>query len=499
MNSTGIDLDGESVNIAILDKNKNLIDVKNFDVKDINGSNNVNLFYIKNPKKNSITTGMDIQDVLIKNFPYEVKTFFSIKKIIKFQKKFITNIDSSKTINVPLIVKEFSIIKFFITTKELLKKHLNRLKHLNIDPDFITCSGMSLCRFATHFYNKTKDAFLVHLGQNKTLCVFMKNNIPEKTFYIKTGKKSFSSETLENKKNQTSVDVLSIKHSTNLYEKLTELKKEIKKTFIYFTNKKEDKYPLILTGNIENLINLDKFLENENTTMCLCSEKIKQNPKLNLFAISIGLALNLFSKDSKNVQFRKDGFTSNKKLIRIGKKILSFCFFVFFTINILYFISSSSIKTKEKLLHEHLINLKNFEKKELNKKNIISIKNLYDDLNDYEKILLKQTKDFPYSLKVPNVRQTLSWLNNDDLLQEAEIISFNYELQKYPNMLNRTDPYIAKIELEFKTKTPSIARNFYDLLIRGEGLANPKEEITWDVGHDCYKTSFYLKTLNTKI
>ncbi len=39
-------------------------------------------------------------------------------------------------------------------------------------------------------------------------------------------------------------------------------------------------------------------------------------------------------------------------------------------------------------MHENLIQLQTFEKKELNKEDKISITNLYEDINEYEKKLL---------------------------------------------------------------------------------------------------------------
>lgn len=498
MHSIGIDLDGETINVAILNKNKDLIDIKCFDINELNGSKNVNPFYTTS-KKTFITTGLELQDVLIKTTPFDVKKIFFIKKALKFQREFITTIDPSRTISVPLYLKHSSTLKFFITTKELLNKHLNRLRHLDIDPDFITCTGIALCSFAAYFFKNTKNAFLIHIGQNKTSCIFMKDNIPEKTFNIKTGSKKLKSDYSEYKKSKNSqLDVLSLNHDSKLYETLTDLKESIKKAFISFTNDQENKYPLILTGDFEVFTNLDKFLLNEKISTTLFNEKLDQKPKTKTYAISIGLALSLLTKDSNIVQFRKDEFTSNKTFIAIGKKFFFFGLFTIFILCLSYFTFSHLLKKKEKVLHENLFNLKKLEVETLNKNNKTTIKNFRQDLDEYEKKLLKEAKEFPYFVKIPNITETLSWLNNHEYLQNTEITSFNYELQKYPNIYAKTDPYTAKIELEFKTKIPAIARSFYDSLTKGEGLADPKEEITWEVGNDYYKTSFYLKRSNPR-
>jgi hypothetical protein len=492
VNFIGIDLDGDLVNVAAFNKSKDLIHTKSLDINELQLSN-VKLLYIS--KKTLIISCLDVQDILIKNTSFEIKKSFFTKKAIKFQKDLITTIDPSKSICISLYLKDSSKLKFFITTKELLKTHLNRLKNINIDPDYVICSAIALCRFANHYHKNVKNAFLVHISQNKTSCIFMKDNMPEKTSHIKIGLKRLNSDYFENKKpKKTPINVQSLPKTNKLYITLLTLKKEIEKTFISFVNKEKTKYPLILTGNIDSYINLYNFLLNEKTTAIISDDfLLEQAPQKKAFAISIGLALSLFTKEANKLQFRVEEFTPNKTLINLGKKIFFLCFFTIVTFCLVHLISTHTLKQKENLLKNKIIDLEKLENTQLNKKNKIIVKNLYDDLDEYEKKLLKETKKFPYFLKVPNVTETLSWLNNHEYLQNAEVISFNYELEKHPNIYSKSEPYIAKIEIEFKTKIPAIARSFYDSLIKGEGLVNPNETINWEVGNNYYKTSFYLK------
>lgn len=486
MQSVGIDLDGEILNISILNKKKEFNN-KSFNIKDINFSCDVNPLYI--PSKSFITSGLEMHDILIKNIPLEIKKRFAISKAIKFQNEFITIIDPEKSINIPLMLKDQSILKFFVTTKELLKKHLCLLNNLNIDPDYVSCPGLALCRWASYFFH-IKNAFLVHIGQNSTSCVLMKNNYPEKIFSIKIGYKNL----INDNSHLSSIDVLTLKHTSKLFESLNDLKKEITKTFVFFTNNSEEKYPVLLTGNVTEFQNLDKFLGNEKTTTFLSSENLETNSNIRKYAISIGLALNIFAKDSM-VQFRSKEFTSNKTLIDYGKTTFYFSIIFIILLGIFYSNFSFVLKNKEKKIYKNLIELEKLEQNEFNDNDFIISRNFYEDFDNYEKKLIKETKEFPYFLKAPNVTKTLSWLNNHKFLKEAEILSCNYELQKYPNINEKKEPYLVKVELEFKTTAPSIARSFYDSLMKGEGLVDPKEEITWEVLNDHYKTSFYLKNL----
>ncbi|EKD28044.1 MAG: hypothetical protein ACD_79C00456G0004, partial [uncultured bacterium] len=326
-------------------------------------------------------------------------------------------------------------------------------------------------------------------------CVLMKNRLPEKMHSIKMGTNDLQFSVLDKRKNNQVFDVLTIKHNTKAHEILTQLKNEILKTFISFT---KDKYPILITGNVENFINLDKFIENEKTTHLLSDEKLEENKKIKSQAISIGLALTMFSNESEIVQFRNQEFAGSKKIFEFGKKIFNFCSIILFILIAFYTISSWIIARKETLLCKNLQQICELENKELNKDENIHISNPYYAIDKYEKKLLKETKDFPYFLKTTNVSKSLSWINNHEQLKAAEILYFNYDLEKYPNVTEKKEPYIVKVELEFKTKTPAIARCFYDSLTKGEGLVDPGDEITWEVLNDHYKTSFYLKSDNPK-
>jgi len=499
MQAVGIDLDGETINLAILDDNKDLIDVKSFNSKALNGSKDVKPLYTSSKEKTLVSTGLDLQDVLIKNVPFSVKKSFFLKKAVSFQNDLITTIDPAKTISVPTYIKDRSILKFFITTKELLTKHLSRFSHLSIDPDFVTCQSVALCRFSNHYFNNNKTALLVHIGQNKTSCVFMKDSTAEKTFNIKIGSSKLKSAYLEDKRSKGShIDVLTLSKTSKLKTILQELREAIENAFISFVNKEEKKHPLLLTGDIQNYSNLAEFIQNDKVSSILNNEELETNPVLKSFAISFGLALNILSNDKHTIQFRKDEFTPVKTLKALGKKVLFFSIFSIICLSLIYLSSSYFLNNKEKELHSKLIELDNFENKLLDGGKILSHKDFYSDLDIYEKNQSKQMRAFPFFLKTPNVSQTISWINNHKYLQGSEIINFSYSLEKYPSIFSKNEPYLAKVEVEFKTKIPAIARGFYDSLMKGDGLVNNKEEITWDVGNDCYKTSFYLKCQKPK-
>ncbi|NGX35800.1 MAG: hypothetical protein K1000chlam1_00633 [Candidatus Anoxychlamydiales bacterium] len=494
MQAVGIEIDGERINLAILNKKKDLIKLKSLDASKINPIKNVKPFYIFGKKNVLISTGLDTQDVLIKNTSFNVKKSFFLKRAIKFQKESITTIDPSKTITEAIYLKDLSKLKFFITTKELLKKHLYRLKKLKIDPDQVTSVSSALCRFASHYFKDIKNAYLVHISESKTSCIFMKDNMAEKSSIIKIGLNKLKQVVFENKKNSNSkIDVLENAKKGELQNILNELKQEIERAFSSFIKNDKDKYPMLITGDIDSFLNLDSFLQNKKTSEILQSSVLEENGHLKSQAISIGLALNLLAKDRLYPQFRKSEFTPAKKLKTIGRKITFLCFFSIIFSYFLYLGSNYFIGKTQDQLHEKLNFLKKFENGFFTTDKPLITDNFYTDLKKYEKTLVNETKEFPYFLKVLNVTQTLYWLNNNEHLKDGEIISFDYKLDKYPNIFAKRDPYQAIVEIVFKTDKPSFARSFYDSLTQGETIADEKQTISWDVQDDSYKTQFYLK------
>lgn len=74
-----------------------------------------------------------------------------------------------------------------------------------------------------------------------------------------------------------------------------------------------------------------------------------------------------------------------------------------------------------------------------------------------------------------------------------QIESFNYTLIKRPEPSKKQEKYQVKVELEFSSPTPKMAREFHDALISPNDFVDPKGEIKWNSNKDRYRTSFFLK------
>ena len=74
-----------------------------------------------------------------------------------------------------------------------------------------------------------------------------------------------------------------------------------------------------------------------------------------------------------------------------------------------------------------------------------------------------------------------------------EILSLRYQLLKFPKLDASQEPYQAKVEIEFKVKSPLNARKFHEALLKGDERVDPSLEVNWEALNDLYRVSFYLK------
>jgi len=56
------------------------------------------------------------------------------------------------------------------------------------------------------------------------------------------------------------------------------------------------------------------------------------------------------------------------------------------------------------------------------------------------------------------------------------------------------ESYQAKVELEFKASTPTLAREFHESLLKDDSFVNTSQEVTWNASKNLYNASFYLRS-----
>lgn len=241
------------------------------------------------------------------------------------------------------------------------------------------------------------------------------------------------------------------------------------------------------------------------------------------FAIPIGLALTV-QPEGLAINFRRQEYAYATPWRRFKKP-----FFTFFLLSLaltasLYFFSSSYLKSKEDALKNQFLNLLS-----LTQKPYTEFETLYEqkfsykgkeegitpikDLNaeaisarvDFLENGIKSMPDtFPLLPNTPLVSDVLVWISTHPKLVCKEdfgagecphftIDTFNYSLVKRPEITKKSEKYQVKIDLEFGTSSPRLAREFHDALITPNDFVDPKGEIKWTATKGKYRTSFYLK------
>jgi hypothetical protein len=491
MNTIGLDFEAQIINIAVFDENQKLIKTLSMDLD--SPKNNVNeLYNILDSEKNNISTSLNSKYVLIKNFNLDIKNKLFLKKAIKTQKESITFLDEENSLVLEKYYKDKSLIQFFITTKDFFKKHLSKLSHINVDPDHVTFSSLSLFRFSKSYLKDINDLVIINLGSCSTTIAFIEEGILKSSNSIKIGIKKLKSALLDNNKSKN-IDQIDV--STLLKNELDDLKKEIETSLSYFyQNKNTENISLFFTGFINELNNFENYLKPKNFSIIDVDKKILEKQKdIKKYALAIGSAIDLQKNDIYSTQFRIDEFLSNKYIKTLAKSSIFSFFIILFLSFGFYFFSNKILSSKEKKLFS-LVN--DFEKKDLLEmdKTITIDENIpvYEKIDLLDSKIKNESKSFPYYLNTLNVSTFLKYLNTLDT-GEIEIKKIKYDLEKFPNLSNKNEPYITKIELEFLSSDISIARDFHLKLLNDKKFIETSKDINFDILNDMYKLTFYLK------
>jgi hypothetical protein len=125
---------------------------------------------------------------------------------------------------------------------------------------------------------------------------------------------------------------------------------------------------------------------------------------------------------------------------------------------------------------------------------------LQEGLQAWESSLKGNPQTFALVPNVPRVSDLLSYLSTHpglvtaegELKEGVECERVHYSLTKYPKVGDLSSPYVAKVELEVSMGVAQVAREFHELLLKGDVLVNGKKEVAWQGHNKIYHTSFEL-------
>jgi len=396
-----------------------------------------------------LVSGLDAWEVFLRPLHLELTSMRQINAVLPFQAESLFSHPLEELVLFPILKKREkrgSQLSIFATKKDFLLQHLERLKSHELDPAVVSCTSAALFRYARHYFPEEPSLFVYHLGKKRSQCIA-----------IEEGDLCYA--------HAHSIG------SSHLLEAAVQSQKEIDRLLSFLSKKCPSVSKVVLTGEGEHWRTLFSKALPSPLTLLDSSEAAP-------YAIPIGLALDHLSQDRFSMQWRSGAFTSPsvaKKRVKFSLGYLASCV----ALTLLVWIAGFSlVKHKEEKLKASI----GFEGK-----------NLYQKVEEWESSLSKKKISFPFAVTAPKVSEVLTWLSTHPKLTQFEIKNFRYNLVKCAKIEAKNEGYEAKIDLEFTTNSPRLAREFHDALLSGDRLVNAKKEIKWQAQQNSYFTSFFVK------
>lgn len=492
-------------------------------------------------ENNLLVTSADTQDILVRPLELKLKKDKDIEATLSFQVEPLLPYPVENAIIDKILLskdKEGSQLTVFAIRKDHLTQHLMQWRALKVEPEVVSAAPQALVLFANQFFGQDFPLFILHLAIENPFAVLvnqgkliaaqaipgginqlietlsLEKKIDKETAYLELLKKDFAPPLSETPL-KAALDNLRMSITRTVYSLAKQLKgKEINHVIVTGPGSIIKGLPEILCSSLKKKP-LDPRGEIEFGT---------NKEELLSFALSIGEALSGLPQCKDQINFRQQDFLYPEPWKRLKQPI--FLYFLLCTgIAItLFLFGKSYISYEEGELRENYLNLlkmmnktyATFEREFVNKapdfsqteeiKEItsLSLDEIKNRLNLLEKDLQSPPQTFPLQPNVPLVSDVLAWIsshpnfinkqeNMNDLSPSMQIENFSYSMVKRPEPARKQDKYQVKVEIEFSSPAPKMAREFHDALIAPNDMVDPKAEIKWNSNRDRYRTSFFLK------
>lgn len=454
--------------------------------------------------QNLSVTCLNHQQLITRSLEIKLKKEKDINAVLPFQVESIIPFPYETSIVDKIKIErtaDGTELTVFAAKKDHVKKHLDTWKSLKIEPEIISSESLALASFSNHFYPSKNPFFIIYFSSSYITCSYIKNGllIASQSCCFKDSEELNLNEILR-----------------MIYAASKQMKGIEIQELLFLGN----------TSNNETLI--AKLLEKTHKTRALLQKDtafdISDN-ELASFAVPIGLALSVLPKQTSRVNFRQLEFVYPDPWKHLKKPLITYLFLGALASFAFYFFSNAYLNHFEDEIKQEYVALLSsmnkpyqaFENEYFAKfplesneyHEIPSITTLsQEDINNRLKFLyteLQASPDtFPLFPNVPRVSDVLAWLSNHPNIVEKNVDSdkinlliqlenFSYSMLKRPEQTKKQEKYQVKVEFEFTTATPKLAREFHDALIAPNEIVDPKGEIKWSANRGRYKTSFFLK------
>ncbi len=503
MQILGLCIDRPFLRLAFLEKKGKLVEIRSIKTIQFNSTDDVKQFYMSASSANTAT----VVPALIRHLDFKISSIPQIEQGLPFQIESLTHLLAEEICYTSQIVpdKKGAKATVYFIPKSTLNSHLEAWKTFSIEPDFVTAQAQAMISFANFRSPNLKSAFLVHLGSQEWTCVWMENGVIERSFSIPMGMESLLSALWEDRKKvlfqkeiegvAKQIDLLELKPLFNpqLSQQL-ETQKQALANVLFSFQQIAGVRPIFFTGRLQTFGRLPEYLTGALPALPIHIPQIPISPEEYQNALALGAGLELAADRRDPIQFLKGEFIPRKAWRRVGAWSISLIVISMALSMLLFELGRTEFHKTKSIMADSLKEL--IDSKVA--KNAFS-KGLDHGIDHTLDLIEKNDKEAPYLLTVPTVSEFLSWLSSHPILSSfeaagdpLEIVNVRYQLVSFPKIGAMKDPYTAKVELEFRIKSPMNARKFHETLLAGDELIDLGTEITWESLADSYRTSFTL-------
>lgn len=388
--------------------------------------------------------------------------------------------------------------------KESIKAHIEDFQKIQIEPEVISSESSALTAFSNHFFKESKTFFIVYFKENYVTGTLVKNNklLASQSIFFK----KVSLDRTENELNEVTRIIYSLSKQIKTLE--------VQDVLVFGASQKTED---LLLKNLSKINKKIRSLEAD-PNFNLLEDELKK------FAVPIGLCLQTLPTGKDAINFRQDELAYPDPWKHLKKPIAIFLALgMFLSIAFYLFGEAYLANYEDEIKKEYITLLSNmhkpyhvFESEYLAKfpsgsdtSDEISITNLtQEDISGRLKFLYNEVQTapdmFPLFPNLPRVSDVLAFLANHPNIVDIDVASgtttpliqlesFAYTMVKKPDQTKKQEKYQVKVEFEFNTATPKLAREFHDALIAPNAIVDPKGEVKWSSNRGKYKTSFFLK------
>jgi len=527
--TVGLFFSGQRLKMCQLAIEKGIPKITRFETFEIESPDDVKRLDIPSDRA-VVASSLPALDVLVRQLQIKLTKKKDVDAVLAFQAEPLIPfpIEESSLESIELFQsKSGTTLTILAVRHELVQQHLERLETLGIDPEVVSTSPAALATFsdAVSSSQKGQPTLILHFGMEETLCVMAVDGKLLAEHTIPLGLSEAIRAAGEDTGGRIDVDDIGfseehLNSAPSLRQFVTKLKQEVGRAIFSLVKQyKGDRIAkVLLTGQGASLKGIEAvFTEGLHVEVTRPAPQFGQSGKvIQEYAIPIGLALASLNGEEPAVNFRRGRFAYKDRWKRSKYPLIAYFALSFLTAGALYFAGHAWIQSQlDQAKTDYSRLLKTIEQPYTPFEREYSERNRLEEPTDLKEMTADQLfgrlelaeekisrAPSPYELlpNVPRVSDVLGWLASHPLVTDPEsgspllnIKNFQYSMVKRPDVKKRNEKYRVKVDIEFTTNTPKLAREFHDALIAPNELVDPKGEVKWNTSRDVYRTSFYLK------